>query len=267
MVSTVFAPGVPQVEKEFHSNSSAISSFMVSVYVMGSALGPLCLTPITEVTGRLPITHMANVLFTIAAVVCSTSVNMPMLIVARFFMGVASSVPVTVGGGFVADLMPMEKRGTAMTVWTVGPLMGFVAGPIFGGYIVETVGWRWTVWIEVFLVSPQCCVSGHCPDSNILSGRCRGGRLPHLPARNLCPQASRTQGLATSESYWTSAQDRVRTGQIGGPIDVEFSHPACYLPLPIPHRSRCVPLQRRDIQLHVHPVHDIHRGFRGSLQL
>lgn len=163
MVSTVFAPGVPQVEEEFHSNSSAISSFMVSVYVMGSALGPLCLTPITEVTGRLPITHMANVLFMISAIVCATSVNMPMLIISRFFMGVASSVPVTVGGGFVADLMPMEKRGTAMTVWTVGPLMGFVSGPIFGGYIVETIGWRWTVWIEVFLVSSMLSFSSLFP--------------------------------------------------------------------------------------------------------
>jgi len=59
----------------------------------------------------------------IAAIVCAAAVNMPMLIVARFVMGMASSVPVTVGGGFVADLMPMEKRGTAMTVWTVGPLL------------------------------------------------------------------------------------------------------------------------------------------------
>lgn len=96
---------------------------MVSIYVMGSAVGPLFLTPLTEVSGRLPMTHFANILFMIAAVVCSAAVNMPMLIVARLFMGVASSVPVTVGGGYIADLMPMERRGTAMTIWTVGPLM------------------------------------------------------------------------------------------------------------------------------------------------
>lgn len=123
MVSTIFAPGVPQVEKEFNSNSSAISSLMVSIYVMGSAIGPIFLTPLSEVCGRLPLTHAANTLFMVAAIVCAASINMPMLIVSRFVMGMASSVPVTVGGGFVADLMPMEKRGTAMTVWTVGPLL------------------------------------------------------------------------------------------------------------------------------------------------
>ena len=95
MVSTVFAPGVPEVENEFNSTSSAMSSLMVSIYVMGSAVGPLFLTPLTEVSGRLPMTHFANILFMIAAIVCSAAVNMPMLIIARLFMGVASSVPVT----------------------------------------------------------------------------------------------------------------------------------------------------------------------------
>ncbi|RAH59833.1 caffeine resistance protein 5 [Aspergillus piperis CBS 112811] len=151
MVSTVFAPGVPQVLKEFNVHNPSISSLMISIYVMGSALGPLVLTPLTEISGRLPITHLANVLFALAAVVCAASVNISMLIMARLVMGIASSVPVTVGGGFVADMIPMEKRGTAMTIWTVGPLMGMVTGPIYGGYIVQNIGWRWTIWVEAIL--------------------------------------------------------------------------------------------------------------------
>lgn len=30
---------------------------------------------------------------------------------------------------------------------------GFVSGPIFGGFMVESIGWRWTVWLEAILVS------------------------------------------------------------------------------------------------------------------
>ncbi|KAE8350895.1 major facilitator superfamily domain-containing protein [Aspergillus coremiiformis] len=151
MVSTIFAPGVPEVLKEFHTDNSSIASLMVSIYVMGSIIGPLILTPITEMSGRLPVTHAANIFFMIAAMVCASSVNVSMLITSRLVMGIASSVPVTVGGGFVADMMPMERRGTAMTIWTVGPLLGFVTGPIFGGYMVENVGWRWTVWLEAIV--------------------------------------------------------------------------------------------------------------------
>ena len=90
---------------------------------MGAAVGPVFLTPLTEMSGRLPITHVAHVLFVVAAAIGGGSVNTAMLIVARFFMGVASAVPCTVGGGFIADLIPVEKRGTAMTIWSVGLLL------------------------------------------------------------------------------------------------------------------------------------------------
>lgn len=172
LVSTIFSPAVPAVQDEFNNHDDSISSLMVSIYVMGAAIGPLILTPITEMSGRLPMTHAANFLFLAADIVCAASVNMPMLIVSRLFMGMASSVPVTVGGGFVSDMMKMDERGTAMTIWTVGPLLGFVTGkyhamnapchyvklsfytgPIFGGYMVERVGWRWTVWLEAIVVS------------------------------------------------------------------------------------------------------------------
>lgn len=68
-------------------------------------------------------THAGNVLFVIAAAVGGGSVNMAMLIIARFVMGIASSVPCTVGGGIIADLMVVEKRGRAMTFWTIGLLL------------------------------------------------------------------------------------------------------------------------------------------------
>lgn len=128
MVSTIFAPGVPQVLEEFHTNDSAIASLMVSIYVMGAAVGPIFLTPFTEMTGRLPMTHAAHVLFMVASAIGGGSVDMIMLVVSRFFMGVASSVPSTVGGGFIADMIPVEERGTAMTIWMVGLLMGMITG-------------------------------------------------------------------------------------------------------------------------------------------
>lgn len=129
---------------------------------MGAALGPLFLTTLTEMSGRLPITHIGNILFVISAAICGASTNIPMLIIARFFMGIASAVPVTVGGGFIADFWPMEKRGFATTIWTAGPLLGFVVGPIFGGYMGQRIGWRWTVWLEAVVGSVITIVAIIC---------------------------------------------------------------------------------------------------------
>lgn len=123
MASTLFAPGVPSVLHDFHSTNSALATLMVSVFIIGFVIGPLVLSPMSEIYGRMPVTHISNVAFLIASIVCAVAVDIPMLIVFRLVMGLAGCVPMTLGGGFVADLMPPEKRGLALNIWTVGPLM------------------------------------------------------------------------------------------------------------------------------------------------
>jgi MFS family permease len=123
MASTLFAPAVPSVLKGFHSTNSALASLMVCVFIIGFVIGPLVLSPMSEIYGRLPVTHISNVTFLIASIVCAVAVNIPMLVVFRLVMGLAGCVPMTLGGGFVADLMPQEKRGLALTIWTIGPLL------------------------------------------------------------------------------------------------------------------------------------------------
>ncbi|KMU82403.1 vitamin B6 transporter bsu1 [Coccidioides immitis H538.4] len=46
--STVFAPSVPEVMHEFNIDSGALSSFTVSVFAIGWAVGPLVLPPLSE---------------------------------------------------------------------------------------------------------------------------------------------------------------------------------------------------------------------------
>lgn len=36
----MFAPGVPQVLRAFHTSNNLVASFVVSVYILGFALGP-----------------------------------------------------------------------------------------------------------------------------------------------------------------------------------------------------------------------------------
>ena len=41
VASSMFAPGVPQVFKEFQSDNTILESMVVSVYVLGYACGPV----------------------------------------------------------------------------------------------------------------------------------------------------------------------------------------------------------------------------------
>jgi MFS family permease len=49
LASSMFAPGVPKVMETFHSTDDMLAGFMVSVYVLGFAVGPMsgfCITPV-----------------------------------------------------------------------------------------------------------------------------------------------------------------------------------------------------------------------------
>ncbi|PGH26449.1 hypothetical protein AJ80_01948 [Polytolypa hystricis UAMH7299] len=145
--SSMFAPGVADVMEEFQSSNTELASFVVSVYLLGYAFGPLVLAPLSEMYGRNAIYHVCNVLFIVFNIACAKAPNLDALIVFRFFAGTAGSAPLTIGAGSLADMIAQEQRGAAMALWALGPLLGPVVGPIAGGYLTEAMGWRWTFWI------------------------------------------------------------------------------------------------------------------------
>jgi MFS family permease len=121
LASSQFAPGVPEVMREFNSTSELLEGFMVSVYVLGFAFGPLIIAPLSEMYGRLPLYHSCNFLFIVFTIAAAVATNMGQFIVFRFFMGCFGGAPMVLGGGTIADLIPREQRGTAMAVWMMGP--------------------------------------------------------------------------------------------------------------------------------------------------
>jgi multidrug resistance protein len=145
--SSFFAPGVPQVMKAFHEHSRLMASFVVSVYILGFAIGPLVIAPMSELYGRMHVNNISNVLFVIFSIGCALSDSMGMLVGFRFLAGCAGAAPLTLGGGMIADMFPIEQRAGAMAIWSIGPLLGPVAGPIAGGFLVQNLVWRWVYWI------------------------------------------------------------------------------------------------------------------------
>jgi MFS family permease len=128
--SSVFAPGILQVMDEFNSSNDALASFIVSVYVIGYAFGPLLIAPMSEIYGRSPLYFVCTTLFAIFSVACALAPTVSALIIFRLFAGLAGSCPLTAAAGTIADIIPYERRGRVMAVWGVGPLLGPIVGPI-----------------------------------------------------------------------------------------------------------------------------------------
>jgi multidrug resistance protein len=152
--SSMFAPSVPALMTEFHSTNSILGSFVVTVFVLGFATGPLLFAPLSEFYGRLLVQHIGSIGFLIFSVACALSKNLNMLIGMRLLQGIFAAAPLTNGGAIIADMVKQEERGFAMAMFTLGMLLGSVVGPVCGGFLAADKGWRWVFWvISIFVCS------------------------------------------------------------------------------------------------------------------
>ncbi|KAF7556934.1 hypothetical protein G7Z17_g1050 [Cylindrodendrum hubeiense] len=147
LASSIFTPGVPELMRDFGSSNTELAAFVVSVYVLGFAFGPMVLAPLSEMIGRLPVYHCCNVLFLAFTAACAVAPSLESLIAFRFLAGTFGAAPMTNGGGSIADMFKPEERAAVMAGLSIGPLLGPIIGPVVGGALTEAKGWRWDFWV------------------------------------------------------------------------------------------------------------------------
>jgi multidrug resistance protein len=160
--SSMFAPSVPALMTGFHSTNSILGSFVITIFVLSFATGPLLFAPLSELYGHLLVQHIGSIGFLIFSVACALSKNLNTLIGMRLLQGIFAAAPLTNGGAIIADMVKQEKCGFAMAMFTLGMLLGSVVGPVCGGFLTADKGQRWVFLgdfnIRMFrLSSPHCC--------------------------------------------------------------------------------------------------------------
>lgn len=125
--TTMVAPGIESVMAEFNVDSSTVSSLAVTIFLLGLALGPMFLASLSEFFGRLPVYHVANIVFVAFMVGNALSTNMAGFMIFRFLSGCAGGMPLNLGGGTIADVTLPADRGLATALFSLGPLAGPVS--------------------------------------------------------------------------------------------------------------------------------------------
>ncbi|KAJ2919803.1 hypothetical protein MD484_g551, partial [Candolleomyces efflorescens] len=150
--SAMMAPALPDVAHHYQILNETVLALTLSIFLISYALGPLLLSPLSEMYGRTWILHIGNFFNIAFNIGCAFSPNTACLLAMRFMTGFASSAPVAIGGGSISDLFAENERGSAMALFTLGPLLSPAIGPIIGGYITQTLGVKW-----LFLVIGLIC--------------------------------------------------------------------------------------------------------------
>ena len=121
-----------------------ITAFLVSYTVAMPLAGRL-----SDVHGRVRMFQAALVVFAIGSALVAIAPNFTWVVPARVLQAMGGGATVPIGLAMAVAAVAPEKRGIAIGLVAAAAEAGSVVGPLYGGAIIEWIGWRWIFWLDV----------------------------------------------------------------------------------------------------------------------
>ena len=118
------------------------ASAVISVFAVVYGILQLFYGPLGERFGKLRVVSMAVSACALFSAITAVSVNLPMLVIMRGFMGAAAAGIIPLSMAWVGDQVPYERRQETLAKLMSATVLGMMSGLWFGGFAADTVGWR-----------------------------------------------------------------------------------------------------------------------------
>jgi len=104
--------------------------------------------------------------FGITSVACGLAPNMEVLIAVRLVQGAFGAVLVPTSLAIINATFEGDERGRAFGVWAAASGVTTIAGPVVGGFLVDTISWRVAFLINAPLVVAALYLASTAIDEN-----------------------------------------------------------------------------------------------------
>ncbi|KAI0196372.1 MFS multidrug transporter [Astrocystis sublimbata] len=146
MSATMIAPALTTISGDLHVND-ATTQLTLSIFVLGYAIGPMVLAPLSEVFGRKIIWLTSGAFYVLWNTICGIARSNGLLVVSRLLAGLGASAQYATEFPVLGDCWLPDNRGLSFSIVTFLPLLGPAIGPILGGVLTGTIGWPWIFYV------------------------------------------------------------------------------------------------------------------------
>ena len=122
------APALVKVAADLGITQEFESQLVLSIFILGYAVGPLLFGPLSEEYGRVPVLQLSNIFFLAWNLGCGFAQTKGQMLAFRFLSGLGGSAPLAVGGGVLSDCFYAEERGKSIAIYGLAPLLGPAVG-------------------------------------------------------------------------------------------------------------------------------------------
>src|SRR3989440_312550 len=144
---TIVATALPTVVSDLGGLSQL--SWVVTAYLLTSTVSTPLWGKLGDLYGRKRLFQASIVLFLLGSALCGISQNLAELILFRGLQGLGGGGIFVLSQALIADVVPPRQLGRYQGVFGAVFGVSSVAGPLLGGFFVETLSWRWIFYINL----------------------------------------------------------------------------------------------------------------------
>ena len=123
--------------------------WVVITYFLGAAIAMTAVGWAADMVGHRHTYIFGILLFILMSAMAGFAANLPMMLFARFFQGIAEGIMMPVSLIMLYETFPPEERGLAMGVYGISASFAPALGPTLGGLLTEYLNWRWVFFINI----------------------------------------------------------------------------------------------------------------------
>lgn len=145
--TTVVNLGLTSLQEEFHTVVGV--EWVVTAYLAAVGVAQMLSGWSADRFGRKTMFMASLALFTTASVLCSVAPSLEFLVGARVLQGIGGGLMMPVAMAMIYELFAPHERGKALGYFGIAVMAAPAIGPVLGGGLVSSVGWRWLFLINV----------------------------------------------------------------------------------------------------------------------
>ncbi|MCL6573865.1 MAG: MFS transporter [Bacillus sp. (in: Bacteria)] len=132
---------LPLIAQDLHIPVTT-AGLTVSLYALGVTFGAPVLTSLTSRMSRKTLLLWIMIIFIIGNAIAASATTITVLLAARVISALSHGVFMSIGATIAADLVPANRRASAISIMFSGLTVATVTGVPFGTFIGQQYGWR-----------------------------------------------------------------------------------------------------------------------------
>ena len=145
---TIIAPALPDIGASLGVSPAAVV-LAFSIYAAFYAVSVPVMGKLADIRGYAVIYRISLLLFAGGSALAALSPSLPVLVIARIVQGIGGGGLFPVAQAIVGTTIPEERQGRVLGILVGVFALGGVLGPNLGGFLTQTLSWRWIFWINV----------------------------------------------------------------------------------------------------------------------